>query len=70
MTITVSAVYENGVLKPKKPLALADGTEVQLTMTTQADEDDPFADIIGICHSERKDGAAQHDKYLKRKRRP
>lgn len=28
-----------------------------------------FADIIGICHSGRRDGAANHDKYLKRKRR-
>jgi predicted DNA-binding antitoxin AbrB/MazE fold protein len=30
--ISVLAVYENGVLRPKEPLALADGQEVQLTI--------------------------------------
>ena len=70
MTITVEATYENGVLKPKKPLDLDEGTKVKLTVRTPTHDEDPFADIIGICHSERTDGAAQHDKYLKRKRRP
>jgi predicted DNA-binding antitoxin AbrB/MazE fold protein len=30
--ISVLAVYENGVLRPKEPLALADGQEVQLSV--------------------------------------
>jgi predicted DNA-binding antitoxin AbrB/MazE fold protein len=67
MAITVEAVYKNGQLKLKEPLTLAEGTAVRVTITP-AREDDPFADIIGICHSGRRDGAANHDKYLKRKR--
>jgi predicted DNA-binding antitoxin AbrB/MazE fold protein len=70
MTITIEAVFENGVLKPKKPLDLAEGTHVELTMRMPAEKDDPFADIIGICHSGPVDGAANHDKYLREKRRP
>jgi predicted DNA-binding antitoxin AbrB/MazE fold protein len=66
MTLTVEAVYTNGVLKPKHPLTLAEGTEVRLTLSC-VDEEDPFADIIGICHSGRRDGAANHDQYLKEK---
>jgi predicted DNA-binding antitoxin AbrB/MazE fold protein len=32
MTITVEAVYENGVLKPDKPLPLQDHERVQVTV--------------------------------------
>jgi predicted DNA-binding antitoxin AbrB/MazE fold protein len=69
MTLTIEAVYQNGVLKPTKPLALPEGSEVKLTMTMTTKEDDPFADLIGVFSSGRTDGAANHDKYLKRKRR-
>ena len=64
MTITVEAIYENGVLKPKKPLAITEGTEVELTVRTPANEEDPFADLIGIISTGRTDGAANHDKYI------
>ncbi len=67
MTLTVEAVYRDGQLRLKKPVALAEGTPVRVTIRP-LEESDPFADIIGICHSGRKDGAARHDKYLKRKR--
>ena len=67
MTTTIKATYVRGVLKPTKPLALAEGAEVELTMTTPANDEDPFADLIGICHSGRRDGAANHDQYLKQK---
>jgi predicted DNA-binding antitoxin AbrB/MazE fold protein len=33
MSITIAAIYENGVLRPHQPLELADGTEVRLTIT-------------------------------------
>ena len=36
MTQTTAAVYENGVLRPVQPLALAEGETVQLTVTTPA----------------------------------
>ena len=64
MTTTVRATYVNGVLKPTKPLALAEGTEVELTMTTPAKDHDPLAGLIGVFSSGRTDGAANHDKYL------
>jgi hypothetical protein len=45
-------------------LALAEGTEVELTMTTPAKDDDPLAGLIGIFSSGWTDGAANHDKYI------
>ena len=33
MTITVAAVYENGILRPRQPLELAEGSEVRLTIS-------------------------------------
>jgi predicted DNA-binding antitoxin AbrB/MazE fold protein len=68
MTITLEATFENGQLKFKEPLSLAEGTSVRVTIAS-LDDQDPFADIIGVCHSGRRDGAAHHDQYLKRKRR-
>ncbi|HUY37048.1 MAG TPA: antitoxin family protein [Pirellulales bacterium] len=32
MTITVQAMYENGVLKPRQPLPLKEKEEVQVTL--------------------------------------
>ncbi len=49
MTITVEATYENGVLRPKQPLALADGAEVRVTITPANDDLDPLDEVIGIC---------------------
>jgi predicted DNA-binding antitoxin AbrB/MazE fold protein len=68
MTLTVEATFENGQLKFKEPLAIVEGTAVRVTITPVTEEHDPFADIIGICHSGRTDGAANHDQYLKGKR--
>lgn len=68
MRLTVEAVIKNGQLKFKKPILLAEGTPVHVTITPVSTADDPFADIIGVCHSGRTDGAANHDTYLKRKR--
>ena len=62
MTTTIKATYVNGVLKPTKPLALPEGAEVKLTMTTN--DDDPLAGLLGVFSSGRTDGAANHDKYI------
>ncbi|MFI5455511.1 MAG: antitoxin family protein [Isosphaerales bacterium] len=35
MTITVEATYENGVLRPAKPLPLTESQKVQVTIQTQ-----------------------------------
>jgi len=37
MTITVEAIYENGVLKPAEPLPLRDHEKVQVTVRTSAE---------------------------------
>ena len=70
MTITVDATFENGQLKLKDPVALADGTPVRLTITPMAEDDDPLAGVIGIGDSGRTDGADNHDKYIYGKIRP
>ena len=49
MSIAVEAVYENGILKPKQPLMLAEGTTVRLTLDALDDNYDPLDDVIGIC---------------------
>jgi predicted DNA-binding antitoxin AbrB/MazE fold protein len=37
MTLTIEAVYENGVLKPTQPLPLPDQARVRLTLETTED---------------------------------
>jgi predicted DNA-binding antitoxin AbrB/MazE fold protein len=66
MTLTIEAVFENGVLRPKKPLTLAQGTEVHLTVRTADEDYDPLEAVIGIGVSGRTDGAGQHDHYIYR----
>ena len=40
MALTIEAVYENGVLKPVRPLpAIAEGTHIWLTLHTAAEEE-------------------------------
>jgi predicted DNA-binding antitoxin AbrB/MazE fold protein len=63
MAITVTAVYENGVFRPKQPMPLAEGTQVELTVHTATEAEDPFEAVIGTCDGP-PDGAANHDKYL------
>lgn len=45
MTITIAAIYENGILRPRQPLALAEGTEVQLTISAPPADLGAAADI-------------------------
>lgn len=63
MTITVDATYENGVLKPKQPLTLTEGTEVRLAISPVDEDYDPLDAVIGIGDG-LPDGADNHDKYL------
>ncbi|HTH46656.1 MAG TPA: antitoxin family protein [Candidatus Limnocylindria bacterium] len=67
--MTIEATYENGVLKPRQPLPLADGAEVRLTISPVGDGDDPLDAVIGIGEG-RPDGADNHDKYIYGKIRP
>ena len=74
MTITVSAVYENGVLKPEAPLDLKDKSRVTLTIETPQEAIDDDGDPTGWKTADQligfiKDGpkgptGRDHDKYL------
>ena len=63
MTITVDATYENGVLKPKQPLALTEGTEVRLAISPLDEDFDPLDAVLGIGDGP-SDAADNHDKYI------
>ncbi len=64
MTITIDATFENGMLKPKTPLGLAEGAEVRVTINALDADHDPLEAVIGSCDSGRTDGADNHDKYI------
>lgn len=84
MTIDVDAVYEDGVLKPERPLALKDKAKVHVTIEAKSeeaqavpDDDDPTGwkaarEFIGMW----KDAPArsspslseEHDKALYRRK--
>ncbi len=69
MAIVVEATYQNGILKPKEPLTLAEGTDVRLTVTPTTEVCDPLEAVIGIGEGQ-PDGADNHDKYIYGKLRP
>ena len=50
MSEAVEAIFENGVFRPLKPVDLAEGERVKLTVTV-ADEgaDDPAANLLDIA---------------------
>lgn len=72
MVIAVEAVYENGVLRLKQPLPLADKAEVRVTIETAEPataEDDPtgwkaLKSLIGVIEDAPADMAENHDHYL------
>jgi len=64
MSITVEAIYENGQLKFREPVVLAEGTPVRVTITPMDEEYDPLDAVIGICKDGPRDGAENHDKYI------
>ena len=57
MTITVRAVYENGVLRPVEPLALAEGETVAVTITA-----------AGPSHSVMRAPSLEEESYSRRLR--
>jgi predicted DNA-binding antitoxin AbrB/MazE fold protein len=75
MTIDVDAVYEDGVLKPERPLALKEKAKVHVTIeakdevTDTSNPDDPTGwkaidALRGIVKDAPPDMAENHDKYL------
>lgn len=67
--MTVKAVYENGVLRPKKPLALEEHEEVEIEVRRLPgpveDEEDPRS-FVGFIKGAPADVplAQDHDEYL------
>jgi len=55
MTITVRAVYENGVLRPVEPLALPEGATVAVTITA-----------AGPSHSVMRAPSLEEESYARR----
>ncbi len=47
MTITVQAMYENGVLRPLQPLPLKENEEVQITLETGRSRVDASFGLLG-----------------------
>jgi predicted DNA-binding antitoxin AbrB/MazE fold protein len=76
MTRTLEAVYEGGVLRLKEPVALADGTIVEVTITTcePSGESRTPAEILSTIASLPVEGDGQpfsgrdHDKILYREK--
>jgi predicted DNA-binding antitoxin AbrB/MazE fold protein len=49
MTQTIDAIYENGVLRPVRPLAgVAERARVRVTVETAGPQRHPLADCIGV----------------------
>lgn len=79
MTIDVDAVYENGVLKPDRPLQLEEKAKVHVIIqvkgkTASSTEDDPTgwnaAEKLMGCITEElvaDDIVANHDRYIYRR---
>jgi predicted DNA-binding antitoxin AbrB/MazE fold protein len=70
MTITVEATYEDGVLKPAEPLALAEHQKVRVTVEPSRP---PIWELAVALTADAPpeelekppiDGASQHDHYL------
>jgi predicted DNA-binding antitoxin AbrB/MazE fold protein len=68
--MTIQATFENGAFKPEQPVALPEGTKVELQVNPIDPAFDPLEAVIGIGDSGRTDGAANHDKYIYGKIRP
>jgi hypothetical protein len=70
MTIVLKAIYAESVFRPKEPVHLQPGTEVQVLVPTQpAADDDPTGwtaaeALIGFIDNAPVDVAEHHDYYL------
>ncbi len=70
MTITIEAVYEDGVLKPAQPLPLKEHERVNVTVEEKqpslAQRIAARADALPpeVVDKWPKDGASQHDHYI------
>ena len=70
-TFTVQAIYEKGVLKPKKKLNLPEHSvvEVRIKTTRTANQKVPFASLIGVWEHLPKKETTRLEKSLLRTRK-
>jgi predicted DNA-binding antitoxin AbrB/MazE fold protein len=59
MTLTIEAVYENGVLKPAQPLPLAEHAKVQITLNAAESRVRQTAGLMGWTGSQEDAGLAR-----------
>ena len=59
MTTTIKAVYERGVLRLKEPVAIEDGTIVEVTITTSEPSGETPAEILSAIASLPVEGNGQ-----------
>ena len=59
MTTTIEAVYERGVLRLKEPVAIEDGTIVEVTITTSEPSGETPAEILSAIASLPVEGNGQ-----------
>jgi predicted DNA-binding antitoxin AbrB/MazE fold protein len=77
MITNLKAIYEQGVLRLKEPLSLADGTQVDVTVTSPKEDNEPsqvmdgrswdtLTQLLADCEIDTgvTDLASQHDHYL------
>jgi predicted DNA-binding antitoxin AbrB/MazE fold protein len=77
MTTNLKAIYEQGVLRLKEPLSLPDGTQVDVTVTSHEEENEPspvmdvrswdtLTQLLADCEIDTgvPDLAGQHHHYL------
>jgi len=69
--MTVKAIFENGMFKPREPIRLEEHNEVEVTIpaTAPSDGDDPTGwktteALIGFIDDAPADMAEHHDEYL------
>ena len=75
MTVAVEAIYENGVLRPEKPLGFKEHSKVRVIVEDESEaraateDDDPTGwktarELIGCIKDAPADLAENHDQYL------
>ena len=74
MPETITAIYENGVLRPLSPLSLNDGETLQITIVAEVSQEEVKGDreksmmkmFVGGMRLPKKQGKLDRDELIKR----
>jgi predicted DNA-binding antitoxin AbrB/MazE fold protein len=75
MPETITAIYENGVLRPLNPLSLNDGETVQITIVAEVSQEElkgdrekaiKLMDVRGLVRLPKKQGKLDRAELIKR----